>query len=168
MQVLQVFFLQDLQDLALNLARLALKMKIFARTEKSCSDLQDFNHIKIILQFFLQVLASSCKISTTFFNFCKKSSIFSASLARFHARSCKSCKKNTCKTCIFLARWFLLDIDVYFTTFVTSVTIYQHYFCDFSPFQQSVKEKEKQIRMKGLTMAQWVNLNQNNRSVIVH
>ena len=59
MQVLQVFFLQDLQDLALNLARLALKMKIFARTEKSCSDLQDFNHIKIILQFFLQVLARS-------------------------------------------------------------------------------------------------------------
>ena len=34
-----------------------------------------------------------------------------------------------------------------------AVTIYQHHFCDFSPFQQSVKEKEKQRTMKGLAMA---------------
>ena len=39
MQVLQVFFLQDLQDLALNLARLALKMKLF---------LQELNNLALI------------------------------------------------------------------------------------------------------------------------
>ena len=36
---------------------------------------------------------------------------------------------------------------------------------DFSPFRSPVKEKGKQGRMKGLTRAQWVNLNRNNRSV---
>ena len=41
MQILQVFFLQDLQDLALNLANLALKMKLF---------LQDMQNLARILQ----------------------------------------------------------------------------------------------------------------------
>ena len=41
MQILQVFFLQDLQDLALNLASLALKMKLF---------LQDIKNLARILQ----------------------------------------------------------------------------------------------------------------------
>ena len=39
MQILQVFFLQDLQDLALNLASLALKMKLFLQgiiLQESC------------------------------------------------------------------------------------------------------------------------------------
>ena len=41
MQILQVFFLQDLQDLAVNLASLALKMKHF---------LQDLRNLARILQ----------------------------------------------------------------------------------------------------------------------
>ena len=45
-------------------------------------------------------------------------------------------------------------------------TIHQHLFSDFSPFHSSVKEKGKQGKMKGLTMAQWINLNRNNRSVL--
>ena len=40
-QILQVFTLQDLQDLALNLASLALKMKLF---------LQDIKNLARILQ----------------------------------------------------------------------------------------------------------------------
>ena len=40
-QILQVFFLQDLQDLALNLASLALKMKLF---------MQDMKYLARILQ----------------------------------------------------------------------------------------------------------------------
>ena len=90
-QVLQIFFSQNLQDLASNLVhilqilqRLALKLKFFLQDKKQ----------------------ESCKI----FISCKKSFIFSARLASFNARSCKSCKKNTYKTCIFLARWFLLGI----------------------------------------------------------
>ena len=35
MQILQVLFLQDLQDLVLNLANLALKMKLFFQDTKS-------------------------------------------------------------------------------------------------------------------------------------
>ena len=38
----------------------------------------------------------------------------------------------------------------------------------FSPFCSPVKEKGKQGRMKGLTMAQWINTNQNNRSLLAH
>ena len=41
LQVLQEFFLQDLQDLALNLASLALKMKLF---------LQELKNLALILQ----------------------------------------------------------------------------------------------------------------------
>ena len=41
MQVLQVFFLQDLQDLALNLESLALKIKLF---------LQELKNLALILQ----------------------------------------------------------------------------------------------------------------------
>ena len=47
-------------------------------------------------------------------------------------------------------------------------TIHQHLFSNFSPFRLPVKEKGKQWRMKGLTMAQWINLNRNNRSVLAH
>ena len=65
MQILQVFFLQDLQDLA----SLALKMKLF---------LQDMKNLarKICKIIFLQ---DSCKI----FISCNKSFIFSAKLARY-------------------------------------------------------------------------------------
>ena len=38
-----------------------------------------------------------------------------------------------------------------------------HLFSNFSPFHSPVKKKEKQWRMKGLIMIQWINLNQNNR-----
>ena len=47
-----------------------------------------------------------------------------------------------------------------------SRTIHQHLFSDFSPFHSPVKEKGKQGRMKGLTIAQWINLNQNYRFVL--
>ena len=40
-------------------------------------------------------------------------------------------------------------------------TVHQHLFSDFSPFHSPVKEKGKQWRMKGFTMVQWINLNQN-------
>ena len=46
-------------------------------------------------------------------------------------------------------------------------TIHQHLFRDFSPFHLPVKEKQKQEKMKGFTMVQWINLNQNNISVLV-
>ena len=47
-----------------------------------------------------------------------------------------------------------------------SHTIHQHLFSDFSPFHSIVKEKGKQGKMKGLTMAQWINLNRSNRFVL--
>ena len=54
MQILQVFFLQDLQDLALNLASLALKMKLF---------LQDMKNLaRIFQEKYLQDLHISCKM----------------------------------------------------------------------------------------------------------
>ena len=49
-----------------------------------------------------------------------------------------------------------------------SHTIYRHLISNFSPFCSPVKEKGKQWRIKGLTMEQWINLNQNNRSVLAH
>ena len=48
MQVMQAIFLQDLQDLALNLARLALKIKFFLQELKN-------------LAFVLQEIARTCK-----------------------------------------------------------------------------------------------------------
>ena len=39
---------------------------------------------------------------------------------------------------------------------------------NFSPFHSPAKEKGKQGRIKGLTTVQWINLNWNNRSVLVH
>ena len=106
--ILQVFFLQDL---AQNLASLALKMKFFLQDMKNLARkickiifLQDFD--QILQENYLTIF--SCKILARFFISCKKSFIFSARLARFSARSCKSCKKNTCKIYIFLARRFLL------------------------------------------------------------
>ena len=47
-----------------------------------------------------------------------------------------------------------------------SRTIHRHVFSNFSPFHSLVKKKGKQGRMKGLTMEKWINLNQNNRSVL--
>ena len=41
------------------------------------------------------------------------------------------------------------------------ISIWQHW-----PFRSPVKEKGKQGRMKGLTRAQWINFNRNNRSVL--
>ena len=49
-QVLQVFLLQDLQDLALNLVSLALKMKLF---------LQELKNLALILQ---ELARKNCKI----------------------------------------------------------------------------------------------------------
>ena len=117
--ILQVFFLQDLQDLALNLARSCTK------SCKSCTKNEAFLARKIckiiFMQDFDQILQEnyltifSCKILARFFISCKKSFILSERLARFCIRSCKSCirsckscKKNTCKFWIFLARPFLL------------------------------------------------------------
>ena len=48
-----------------------------------------------------------------------------------------------------------------------AITISQHLYSHFSPFHLPVKEKEKQWRMKGLNMVQWINFNQNNKSVLV-
>ena len=103
-QVLQVFFLQDLQDLALNLAQIlksCTKNEAFlARYKKSCKKLarkyckmnflQDL--IKVLQENYLRIF--SCKILARVFISCKKSFIFSARLARFNARSCKSCKNK--------------------------------------------------------------------------
>ena len=47
------------------------------------------------------------------------------------------------------------------------ITISQHLYSHFSPFHLPVKEKEKQWRMKGLNMVQWINFNQNNKSVLM-
>ena len=47
-----------------------------------------------------------------------------------------------------------------------SRTIHRHLFSSLSPFRSPIKEKGKQGRMKGLTRAQWVNLNRNNRPVL--
>ena len=45
-------------------------------------------------------------------------------------------------------------------------TIYWHLFSNFSPIHLPVKEKEKQSRIKGLILAQWINLNRINRFVV--
>ena len=45
-------------------------------------------------------------------------------------------------------------------------TIHQHLFSNISPFHSLIKEKGKPWRMKGLTMVQYINFNQNNRSVL--
>ena len=47
-----------------------------------------------------------------------------------------------------------------------SHTTHRHLFSNFSPFHSPIKEKGKQGRKKGLTMAQCINLNRNNRSVL--
>ena len=64
----------------------------------------------IFLQDLIEVLQENCLaiFSCKIFISCKKSFIFSARLTRFSARSCKSCKKNTCKICVFPARRLLL------------------------------------------------------------
>ena len=105
MQVLQGFFLE-----ALNLTSLAQKMKLFLQelknltlilkelARKNCKIIFLQDMIKMLQENYLAIfLASSCKISARFFNSCKKSFIFNARLARSSARSCKSCKRNSCK-----------------------------------------------------------------------
>ena len=49
-----------------------------------------------------------------------------------------------------------------------SHTIHWHLFSDFSPFRSPVKEEGKQWRMKGLIIAQWININWNKRCVLAH
>ena len=82
-QMLQVFFLQDL---AQNLASLALKMKLFLQDMKNLARkfckiifLQDFD--QILQEDYLTIF--SCKILARIFVSCKKSFIFSARLARY-------------------------------------------------------------------------------------
>ena len=91
MQILQVIFLQDLQDLAQNLAlsyKSCTKMKLFLQDIKSCKNLVTKICKIIFLQDFDQILQEnyltifSCKIVIRFFISCKKSFIFSASLER--------------------------------------------------------------------------------------
>ena len=41
-------------------------------------------------------------------------------------------------------------------------------FVIISPFHYSIKEKDTERRMKGLAMVKWINLNQNNKTVVVH
>ena len=48
------------------------------------------------------------------------------------------------------------------------MTIHRLLCSDFSPFRSPIKEKEKQWRINGLTMAQWINLNQSNRYVLAY
>ena len=83
-QILQEIFLQDLQDLAINLASLALKMKLFLQDIKDLTRnrkiifLQDFDQI-LRENYFTFFLQKSCKI----FISCIKTFIFSARLARY-------------------------------------------------------------------------------------
>ena len=88
MQALQVIFLQNLQDLALNLARLALKMKLLLQEIKS-KNLQERLQDRFLARF--------------------DSFIFSTSLARLSARSCKFSKILLARIAYFLSRLFLLD-----------------------------------------------------------
>ena len=88
------------------------------RYKKSCKNLARKNCKIIFLQDLIKILQEnylanfSCKVLARFFISYKKSFIFSAKLARFSARSCNSCKKNTCKIWIFLARRFLPSKDL--------------------------------------------------------
>ena len=61
-----------------------------------------------------------------------------------------------------------LAISVTYIVISISHTIHRHLFSDFSSFHSPIKEKEKQWRMKGLTIGQWINLNRNNISVFAH
>ena len=88
--ILQVFFLQNLQDLAQNLASLALKMKFFLQDLNNLARFLQENFCKILfLQDLDQILQEnyltilSCKILARCFVSCKKSFIFSARLARY-------------------------------------------------------------------------------------
>ena len=63
MQILQVFFLQDLQDLALYLASLALKMKLFLQDLKN---LARKNSKIIFLQDLIKFLQENLIILQTF------------------------------------------------------------------------------------------------------
>ena len=102
-----------------NLVSLALKMKLFLQdiknlarilhARKNCKIIFFQDLIKILQENYLANF--SCKILAGFFTSCKKSFIFSARLTRFCARSCKN---NTCKICIFLARRFLLHAYYYY------------------------------------------------------
>ena len=49
-----------------------------------------------------------------------------------------------------------------------SPIIHWHLFSDFSSFHSPVKEINKQRRIMGLPMAQWINRNRKNRSVLSH
>ena len=91
------------------------------RWKKSCKILARKNCKIIFLQDLIKILQEnyladfSCKILTRFFISYKKSFNFSARLASYSAKSCKSYKKTTCKIWIFLARRLLLGMYVCFT-----------------------------------------------------
>ena len=86
------------------LARYKKSCKIFARKDSKNFLARFDNNLatKLSCNFVLQ---DFCNVFTS----CKKSFILSA---RLNARFCKFCRKNTCKTCIFLARPFLLSCIV--------------------------------------------------------
>ena len=90
-----------------NHASLSLKMKLFLQDIKILARTLQ----KIIRKFSCKTLIRSCKILARSFIPYKKSFIFNA---RFNGRSCKSCKKSTCKTWIFLTRHLLLGIHGFF------------------------------------------------------
>ena len=98
-------FLARLLSLALNLASLALKWsfsrKIWNILQESCKKNLEDN----FLVRFYQILQEN--YFTIFLAIFLQDFSFLARKA-FSATSCKSCKKNTCKIWIFLARRFLL------------------------------------------------------------
>ena len=127
-QILQVFSLQDVQNLALNLASLCTKNEAsLARYEKSCKIifLQEFD--KILQETYLTIF---CKIAR-FFKSCKKSFILSASLAR----------KILAKIAYFLQDHFYWDAVWFHRTvkvcFVFNSVLYYKYdlLCENRPFR---------------------------------
>ena len=111
MQILLVFFLQGLQGLALNLAHILQKMKLLLQDLKIFARVLQEKIVNNFLARFDQSLARKLcyNFFARFFISYKESFNFSARLARYSARSCKFCKKNTCKTWIFLQVVFYLE-----------------------------------------------------------
>ena len=103
MQILQVLFLQDLQDLALNLANLALIMKLFLQDEQSCKNLARKTCKIIFLQDYDQILHENYLT----ISLARKASFLVQDMQDLvQDLAMKSYKKNTCKIWIFLARRF--------------------------------------------------------------
>ena len=113
--------------------------------------LKEINYLALSLQeinceiIILHNLMTSCKIIIFQFVYCKISQAFDFSqeklhfqcktckiYARFNTTSCNSCKKNSCKTCIFLVRWFLLDPCKYYkkNTYKTCIFLARQFLMD--------------------------------------